>query len=66
MKKALVFSLMSMATVAPIAQATQVLNGYWAYQEFLDQFPEQKQLTNALLTPCERLLFRLKETKSVR
>ncbi|HHF3167019.1 TPA: autoinducer 2-binding periplasmic protein LuxP [Vibrio diabolicus] len=48
MKKALVFSLMSMATVAPIAQATQVLNGYWAYQEFLDHFPEQKQLTNAL------------------
>ncbi|NMU07059.1 ABC transporter substrate-binding protein, partial [Vibrio parahaemolyticus] len=29
-------------------QATQVLNGYWAYQEFLDQFPQQKQLTSAL------------------
>ncbi|KPM89385.1 ABC transporter substrate-binding protein [Vibrio alginolyticus] len=48
MKKALVFSLISMAAFAPNVQATQVLNGYWAYQEFLDQFPQQKQLTSAL------------------
>lgn len=34
MKKALVFSLISMAAFAPNVQATQVLNGYWAYQEF--------------------------------
>ncbi|PFG57822.1 monosaccharide ABC transporter substrate-binding protein (CUT2 family) [Vibrio sp. ES.051] len=48
MKKALVLSLISMAGITPVVEASQVLSGYWAYQEFLDEFPEQKQLTDAL------------------
>ncbi|MBR9875316.1 MAG: substrate-binding domain-containing protein [Vibrionaceae bacterium] len=48
MKKELIFSLVLMTGIAPVAEASQVLNGYWEYQEFLDEFPEQKQLTNAL------------------
>ena len=48
MKKALLFSLISMVGFSPASQATQVLNGYWGYQEFLDEFPEQRNLTNAL------------------
>lgn len=48
MNKALLFSLISMVSFSPVTHATQVLNGYWAYQEFLDEFPEQRKLTNAL------------------
>ena len=48
MKKALLFSLISIVGFSPVSQATQVLNGYWGYQEFLDEFPEQRNLTNAL------------------
>lgn len=48
MRKSLLLSLMSIAGFSPVAQATQVLNGYWAYQDFLEQFPEQKQLTEQL------------------
>lgn len=48
MKKELIFSLVLVAGIAPVAHPSQVLNGYWEYQEFLKEFPEQKQLTNAL------------------
>ncbi|AEX23927.1 MULTISPECIES: autoinducer 2-binding periplasmic protein LuxP [Vibrio] len=48
MKKELIFSLVLVAGIAPAAHPSQVLNGYWEYQEFLKEFPEQKQLTNAL------------------
>ncbi|HCE1859568.1 TPA: autoinducer 2-binding periplasmic protein LuxP [Vibrio parahaemolyticus] len=48
MNKALVLSLISIAGMSPASQASQVLNGYWAYQEFLNEFPEQKHLTDAL------------------
>lgn len=48
MKKELIFSLVLVAGMAPAAHPSQVLNGYWEYQEFLNEFPEQKQLTNAL------------------
>lgn len=48
MKKELIFSLVLVAGMAPAAHPSQVLNGYWEYQEFLKEFPEQKQLTNAL------------------
>ncbi len=48
MKKELIFSLVLVAGIAPAAHPSQVLNGYWEYQEFLNEFPEQKQLTNAL------------------
>ncbi|HGS5848678.1 TPA: ABC transporter substrate-binding protein, partial [Vibrio parahaemolyticus] len=48
MNKALVLSLISIAGMSPVSQASQVLNGYWAYQEFLNEFPEQKHLTDAL------------------
>ncbi|MGY0615363.1 autoinducer 2-binding periplasmic protein LuxP [Vibrio sp. FJH11] len=48
MKKVLIFSLVFITGVAPAAHPSQVLNGYWEYQEFLDEFPEQKKLTNAL------------------
>ncbi len=47
MKKAVLLSLISMIGFSPISHATQVLNGYWAYQDFLDEFPEQRKLTNA-------------------
>ncbi|WP_372378832.1 autoinducer 2-binding periplasmic protein LuxP [Vibrio natriegens] len=48
MKKELIFSLVLVAGIAPAAHPSQVLNGYWEYQEFLKEFPEQRQLTNAL------------------
>ncbi|MGR5206278.1 autoinducer 2-binding periplasmic protein LuxP [Vibrio sp. PNB23_22_7] len=48
MKKALLFSLISMVGISPMSHATQVLNGYWTYKEFLEEFPEQQQLTMAL------------------
>lgn len=48
MKKVLIFSLVFMTGIAPAAHPSQVLNGYWEYQEFLDEFPEQKKLTNTL------------------
>ncbi|CAM2769772.1 autoinducer 2-binding periplasmic protein LuxP [Vibrio mytili] len=51
MKKALLFSLISLTGMVPAtqaAQASKVLSGYWSYQQFLDEFPQQRQLTDAL------------------
>ncbi|CAE6931007.1 autoinducer 2-binding periplasmic protein LuxP [Vibrio sp. B1FLJ16] len=48
MKKTFVSSLILMAGIAPASNASQVLNGYWEYQEFLDEFPQQQKLTDAL------------------
>ena len=50
MKKALLSSILSLVgfVVSPVSQSSQVLNGYWAYQDYLNEFPEQKNLTNAL------------------
>ncbi|EHA1124647.1 ABC transporter substrate-binding protein [Vibrio navarrensis] len=48
MKKALMMSLLCLANFSANAQTSEVLNGYWAYQEYLERFPEQADLTNAL------------------
>ncbi|NOH71372.1 substrate-binding domain-containing protein [Vibrio pectenicida] len=44
-------TLLSVALVLPMpscAHTTQVLNGYWQYDEYLDANPEEKVLTKAL------------------
>lgn len=48
MKKELIFSFALAAGIVPASKASHALNGYWEYQEFLDEFPEQQQLTHAL------------------
>ncbi|MFN1648555.1 autoinducer 2-binding periplasmic protein LuxP [Vibrio rotiferianus] len=48
MKKALIFSLFSLIGVSSNAYSTQVLDGYWAYQEYLEQYPNQRALTEKL------------------
>lgn len=63
MNKALLFSLISMVSFSPVTHATQVLNGYWAYQEFLDEFPEQRKLTNALAEAVRERPVPLSKTK---
>lgn len=42
MFKALQFSLLSLFTLTSYAHTTQVLNGYWQYDEYLEAFPAQK------------------------
>ncbi len=48
MIRTFLFSLIFMIGFAPVTNASNVLNGYWEYQEFLDAFPEQQKLTDAL------------------
>ncbi|NIY81959.1 autoinducer 2-binding periplasmic protein LuxP [Vibrio hepatarius] len=48
MFKALQFSLLSLFTLTSYAHTTQVLNGYWQYDEYLEAYPAQKALTDEL------------------
>lgn len=48
MSKKLIFSILSLCSAASCAEATQVLNGYWQYNEYLDTHPKQKQLTEQM------------------
>ncbi|CAK4075766.1 autoinducer 2-binding periplasmic protein LuxP [Vibrio sp. 16] len=48
MYKASLFSLLALASAVSQAHTTQVLNGYWQYDSYLEQHPAQKQLTDAL------------------
>ncbi|UPQ89847.1 autoinducer 2-binding periplasmic protein LuxP [Vibrio sinaloensis] len=48
MSKKLLFSLLSLCSTSVLAQATQVLNGYWQYNEYLDAHPKQRQLTEQM------------------
>ncbi|NVD07959.1 substrate-binding domain-containing protein [Vibrio sp. JPW-9-11-11] len=48
MSKKLIFSLFSLFSTAVFGHATQVLNGYWQYNDYLNAYPEQKQLTEQL------------------
>ena len=48
MFKATLLSLAVAVSATSQAHTTQVLNGYWQYDEYLDSHPVQKQLTDAL------------------
>ncbi|KLN63706.1 autoinducer 2-binding periplasmic protein LuxP [Vibrio sp. VPAP30] len=48
MSKKAILPLVALCTFTASAHTTQVLNGYWQYDEYLDAHPEQKQLTEAL------------------
>ncbi|OAJ95839.1 autoinducer 2-binding periplasmic protein LuxP [Vibrio bivalvicida] len=48
MSKKAILPLLALCTFTASAHTTQVLNGYWQYDEYLDAHPEQKQLTEAL------------------
>ena len=41
-------SLFALYSATSMAHTTQVLNGYWQYDEYLDAHPQQKKLTEAL------------------
>ncbi|MEZ8101066.1 autoinducer 2-binding periplasmic protein LuxP [Vibrio bivalvicida] len=48
MSKKAILPVLALCTFTASAHTTQVLNGYWQYDEYLDAHPEQKQLTEAL------------------
>lgn len=48
MYKIPLLSLLALHASAVFAHTTQVLNGYWQYDDFLDAHPTQKRLTDAL------------------
>jgi len=48
MSKKAILPLLALCTFTASAHTTQVLNGYWQYDEYLEAHPEQKQLTDAL------------------
>lgn len=47
MKRLLLLSMLAGLSTPLAAHPTQVLTGYWEYKEFLDSFPQQKQLNQS-------------------
>lgn len=50
MFKASLLSLLSVISLSSHASSTQVLNGYWQYDDYLNSHPKQKALTENLAT----------------
>lgn len=48
MKKILVSFVLSAVSLHVHSHTSEVLSGYWAYQEFLEKFPQQSDLTKEL------------------
>ncbi|RTZ17396.1 ABC transporter substrate-binding protein [Vibrio aquaticus] len=48
MSKLLPLSIFALYSATSMAHTTQVLNGYWQYDEYLEAHPKQKQLTQEL------------------
>ncbi|EEX93993.1 ABC-type sugar transport system, periplasmic component [Vibrio orientalis CIP 102891 = ATCC 33934] len=54
MSKTLILSIFALYSSASLAHTTQVLNGYWQYDEYLEAHPKQKQLTAQLSEEVRR------------
>ncbi|MBU2895200.1 autoinducer 2-binding periplasmic protein LuxP [Vibrio hepatarius] len=54
MLKVMLLSMTLVLTLPSYAHTTQVLNGYWQYDEYLDANPEEKVLTQALADAVRR------------
>jgi len=48
MKRSLMLLGMALCSSPAMSHGTHILNDYWEYQEFLDRFPEQNELTHKL------------------
>ncbi|WP_394126158.1 substrate-binding domain-containing protein [Vibrio hepatarius] len=54
MSKTLILSIFALYSSASFAHTTQVLNGYWQYDEYLEAHPKQQQLTAQLSDEVRR------------
>lgn len=54
MSKKLLLSMIALCSSTSFAHTTQVLNGYWQYDEYLNAHPKQKRLTEQLSEEVRR------------